>query len=246
MAPLPLSQNVKWLVWKEGFSIEGISHPLSSPRRGQEAAGWVCQESFFVSTTLALVPGTCKAQQWILACSPPRPENQDRRPPLPATRSLWMKSLIDRNCTYPTESRREGQAGVWIPGCAGGESPAHSQVPGSTLPSSSPQSLGCPSPAAARGMFTFTTRAPESQGPSAGRMWGARSILISRLEGFSERRDLNEGLEEYMRPLERAWGSEGHQPDPRADQQTGAFGAIFSFAKSQPGGSLRISRPVVW
>ena len=25
-----------------------------------------------------------------------------------------------------------------------------------------------------------------------------------------------------------------------------AFGAIFSFAKSKPGGSLRIPRPVVW
>lgn len=207
-------------MWKEGFSIEGISHPLSSPRRGQEAAGRVCQESFFVSTTLALAPETCKAQQWILACSPPRPENQDRRPPIPATRSLWMRSLIDHNCTYPTESRREGQAGLWIPGRAGGESPAHSQVPGSTLTSSSPQSLGCPSPSGSQRNVHLHTRAPESQGPSAGRTWEARSLLISSLEGFSERRDLNEGLEEYMRPLGRAWGSEGHQPDPRADQQT--------------------------
>ena len=83
VAPFPLSQNAKWLVWKEGFSIEGISHPLSSLRRGQGAAEWACQESFFVSTTLAVVPVTCKAQQWTLACSPSRLENQDRRPPLP-------------------------------------------------------------------------------------------------------------------------------------------------------------------
>ena len=39
VAPHPLPQKAKWLGWEEGFSIEGISHPLSSPRRGQGAAG---------------------------------------------------------------------------------------------------------------------------------------------------------------------------------------------------------------
>lgn len=56
-----------------------LSHPLSSPQRGQGTAGWVCQESF-ISTTLALVPGMCKAQQRMSACFPPRLDNQDKRP----------------------------------------------------------------------------------------------------------------------------------------------------------------------
>ena len=37
-------------------------------------------------------------------------------------------------------------------------------------------------------------------------MWEVRSLLISRLEGFPERKDFSEGLEEYMGPFERAWG----------------------------------------
>lgn len=67
--------------------------PSEQPREG----GGEQQDGFarsLISTTLALVPGTCKAQQRMSACFPPRPDSQDKRPSLTKSVDEVMKSLI--------------------------------------------------------------------------------------------------------------------------------------------------------
>ena len=62
--------------------------------------------------------------------------------------------------------------------------------------------------------FPLHTSAPKMPRAKCGEgsTWEVRSLLISRLEGFPERKDFSEGLEEYMRPFERAGGS-SHPPE---------------------------------
>lgn len=127
VAPIPLPQNSKVAGVGRGVLNRrnlppSEQPPLPPPEGGEWAEG--SKMGFlgvlFVSTTSALVPGTCKAQQWTSACSHRGWKIRTGDPS-----SLWMKFFTDRKCTHAIEPMCEGPAGVWTSGRAEGESPAH-------------------------------------------------------------------------------------------------------------------------
>ena len=80
-----------------------------------------------------------------------------------------------------------------------------------SLPSPLPAEPGLPCPQKNFPLHTSAPKMPRAK-CGEGRTWEVRSLLISRLEGFPERKDFSEGLEEYMTSFERAWGS-SHPPE---------------------------------
>jgi len=80
---------------------------------------------------------------------------------------------------------------------------------GGTLPPSSPAKVRAALPPAAAGGSSSSQRCPSKTGSQVhGGCGRPRSLLISRLEDVLEGRNFNESLEEYLRALGRALGSE--------------------------------------